>query len=359
MYWLIFLITGLLSYATTGASITFSRWRGILDYPNFRSSHSVPMPRLGGTGIWLGFLACAMFLGSLAPSETWGIGPSAHQAPVIIVVSVGVALIGLGDDLFGLSFVVKLLTQLACSLAACGFGLCFAVPSVPGLGPSGAVWLGWAVTALWLVTLINVYNFMDGINGMAAGTALVYSSFFFLISNRTQDVLATALVVAVAGGCAGFVLCNVPRTRTFIGDTGSLFLGAIFGLMAVRLSRPGETGIPATALILICSVFLFDAGFTLARRILRGENIFRAHRQHLYQRLVDAGFSHARITGLYILLHVLMGFLALAYVGGSQAVRFSILAFAPLVFVGLALGVARVERSAARAASASTERQPG
>jgi UDP-N-acetylmuramyl pentapeptide phosphotransferase/UDP-N-acetylglucosamine-1-phosphate transferase len=134
-----------------------------------------------------------------------------------------------------------------------------------------------------------------------------------------------------------------------MGDTGSLLLGMVLALLVVRLAQKSTNAAWLIGLLLVCAVYLWDSGFTLLRRLRRGENIFQAHRSHLYQRLVQLGLSHARITGLYLLLHLLMGALGLAYVQCTNAMRAVILVFAGLTLAGFTMSVYWLERRAARA----------
>jgi hypothetical protein len=147
-------------------------------------------------------------------------------------------------------------------------------------------------------------------------------------------------------GCLGFVFLIFPGFLTFIGDTGSLFLGFFFALLVVRLAQLGTN---VTALVLVVSVFVFDSGFTLLRRLGRGENIFKAHRSHLYQRLVQAGVSQPRVTLLYLLLQGMTAVLALSYESASDGQRFGILLAGCILLLLLSTAVSWIERRAARA----------
>jgi UDP-GlcNAc:undecaprenyl-phosphate GlcNAc-1-phosphate transferase len=271
-----------------------------------------------------------------------------RDAVGVLLAGGGMAATGLCDDLYRLSPVTKFLMQLLITLLVIALGIRFESLAIPFWGS-----LTWGLfliplTLLWLTGFANIYNFMDGINGLAAGTGAVYACFFYLLGWRLGNQGLAAVAVILAGSCLGFLFHNFPQARTFMGDTGSLFLGVLFALLVVQNAQRSSDPGSLTALLLVCSVFLYDSIFTLLRRIRYGENIFRAHRSHLYQRLVQAGLSHGKVTGLYLLLHALMGFLALAYLSVSGTDRVWIPGFALLVFLVFTLGVCWFERRTAK-----------
>jgi UDP-N-acetylmuramyl pentapeptide phosphotransferase/UDP-N-acetylglucosamine-1-phosphate transferase len=196
----------------------------------------------------------------------------------------------------------------------------------------GTIHLGWAavpLTLLWLTGFPNYFNFMDGINGMAGGTGAVYGGFLAAIAAMEGKPELAILGLLLAGSALGFLFHNFPTARTFMGDTGSLFLGLGVAMLAVMIK--GDPMVP----LILCSVFLYDCTTTIARRLKRGENIFRAHRSHHYQRLVQSGWSHARVSGLYFAMHFVAGGLAVAYLRGGDAVRWGVLGAVALMLAGL------------------------
>jgi len=159
------------------------------------------------------------------------------------------------------------------------------------------------VTILWYVALQNLYDFMDGIDGLAGLEGILVAVFFSAVALGVAPGLAV-IAIALAGGTMGFLIWNKPPGRIFMGDVGGQFLGLIFALLAVL----GEqAGIPFGLTILFLGAFLFDSVFTLLRRMIRRENITRAHRFHLYQRLVRLGWSHSSVDQLYGIVSILFG----------------------------------------------------
>ena len=344
MLWFLFALSALLSYIATRLTIALSLRRGVLDFPNERSSHSQPMPRLGGIGILAALVLSLAVLALMSVAGWVGHAVFTRDVSLILLIGIGMALTGLYDDFHGMTPATKFLMQLVLAGIVVALGMRIESVAVLNWGPFALGVLAFPLTVLWLTGFANIFNFMDGINGLAAVTGTAYSGFFFVLAwwQGTPDLAATAVVVA--GSCLGFLFHNFPKARTFMGDTGSLLLGMVLALLVVRLAQKSPNPASWIGLLLVSSVYLWDSGFTLLRRLRRGENIFRAHRSHLYQRLAQLGLSHVSITGLYLLLHLLMGSLGLAYVWSSNTMRAGILTLAGLVLVGFTLSVYWLER---------------
>ena len=349
MLGILFLASALVAYAATKLSIVLSLKSGMLDLPNVRSSHSQPVPRMGGVGILAGFF---LSLGGLAVLEYLGVIQYeilTRDTRLFVIAGAGMAITGLCDDLYHLRPAMKFLMQFVLAGVVIALGARIEVLQFPLAGSLRLGLFTFPLTLLWLTGFANIFNFMDGINGMAAGTGLVFSGLFFFVAwgEGHQDLAVLALLLAAS--CLGFLFHNFPQARTFMGDTGSLFLGGAFALFVVRL--PQRSNVPGVliALVLGVSLYLWDSGFTLLRRLRHGENIFQAHRSHLYQRLVQAGLSHAKVTALYLFFHSLLGALALAYLKNSELRRLCILALAALVLAVFTSAVYRLERRQAGA----------
>lgn len=264
----------------------------LLDLPGARRSHAEPTPRGGGLAI-----VTALVL-------IWVIRPGALTdwwQPMIAVVFM--AAIGWLEDRHQLLARWRFLSQLVVAL--------FLLYSVGGLytvsifgAQIQAVWLWSSLGVVAVIWLINLYNFMDGSDGMAAGQGLwvgVASAVLFELGGQS-DLAAFGL--AAAGAWGGFLLWNRPPARIFMGDVGSLSLGAMVAGCAVLGAATGAISIWAS--FMISSLFVVDATATLVSRVLRGEQWYTAHRQHAYQRLLDLGWSHAQVLGLYQLINVLV-----------------------------------------------------
>lgn len=290
-----FLIAG----ALVPLLVRFAVGRNLLDVPNLRSSHEVPTPRLGGVAIILGaWIGAALLL----PESAW---------PLLVAATL-IGLVGLADDLSNLHFGAKAAAQM---LIASGLLLLYP-PEILSEAP-GVVKVGvFAVGVFWIVALSNAFNFMDGIDGFTGGVALVNMLFLGVLVGD-----AGAFLPALAGATAGFLIWNISPASIFIGDSGAYFLG--FGLAAFALYAPlpgeGWTPLFFVACALVFTPYLFDTGYTLARRLRRGagKSVFSAHREHIYQRITPTTAMHRRTSNLYYGASVVAGFAALLVAEGD------------------------------------------
>ncbi len=268
------LATGLLACVTTRVVIPILARREILDRPNERSSHHVATPRGGGIAVIGSVLLAWIVLvrTELVPSGVSGIALGA----------VFLAAVSWLDDLRGLSPVVRLLAQ----AAAVAIGV-FALP-----GPQNAFYLA-AIGPVW-IWWINLFNFMDGIDGLAGSEAGAIGAGLLLFARIGvgNDPALQMLSATVIGAAAGFLVWNWSPARIFLGDVGSVPLGYVLGFLLLDLANRGWWKI---ALILPL-YFLADATITLARRLLRGERVWQAHREHFYQQAVRRGLGHAAVV---------------------------------------------------------------
>lgn len=297
----------------------------ILDHPNERSLHQQPIPRTGGIGVAAGL---AVSVPLVSPAELW---PLWLGAALLLGIS-------FFDDLVGLPIVGRLIIHF---VVASGF--------VAGM-LSNQVELGWAsVLMVAIVWMTNLYNFMDGMDGLAGGMA-VFGFGFLAIASWFADHNQLALVNAsIAAAAAAFLLFNFHPARMFLGDAGS----TTFGFLAAGLGLVGwREGIWSIWFpVLVFSPFIVDATVTLARRVWQGERFWRAHRAHYYQRLVLSGWSHRKTALVEYGLMLSCGIGALAFQWAPNTVRLVIIGFwaAGLLVLGGAVTVAE-QRAAGREA---------
>jgi UDP-N-acetylmuramyl pentapeptide phosphotransferase/UDP-N-acetylglucosamine-1-phosphate transferase len=272
----------------------------ILDIPNERSLHSVATPRGGGLAIVLVTLVGLVLDRLLVPVLGWS-GRWAYALGAGLI-----AFVSLVDDLRTVPWSVRLMVHcLAALLLVYGAGY-WDWLAVPFIGPQYLGWLGLPLTALWVVGLTNAFNFMDGIDGLAAGQAVIAGCTWFLLGVCVliQPVVAS-LALLLAASSLGFLLHNMPPARIFMGDVGSTFLGYSFGALPVLASSDVSDPRLALVSIAISAPLVFDTMLTLVRRAIHREELFEAHQSHLYQRLVRLGYSHGQVTALYGALAVL------------------------------------------------------
>lgn len=259
-----FLAAGILVRLSSSPALS----RLALDMPNERSLHGVPTPRTGGLGL---------FLGAAIAWLVTGHGALAYLALLTAIVSV----IFLIDDVRSLSVGVRFASQF---VAAIGFAL------VSGLQPLLLV----PVLVLGIVWSMNLYNFMDGANGLAGGMSVIgFGAYALAATAAGAGDLAVASAI-VAGAALGFLAWNFDPARIFLGDAGSIPLGFLAAAIGLLGWQQGTW--PSWFPLLVFSPFVLDATVTLVRRALRGEKVWEAHKVHYYQRLVGLGWSHRRMA---------------------------------------------------------------
>jgi UDP-GlcNAc:undecaprenyl-phosphate/decaprenyl-phosphate GlcNAc-1-phosphate transferase len=315
-----------ISAAITRFCIAYALRRNLLDHPNARSSHEHPVPRVGGVGIFVGFALPFM---ALAHRDHW---------LVILLAGSGFAAVGLLDDFRNLAASRKYVLQLVIVAGVLASGVMLRAVTIPVLGMLRLGWLAVPFSLVWLTGFPNFFNFMDGTNGMAGGTGVIYGAFLAAYAYMQGRPELGVVGLLIAGTSLGFLIHNFPRARTFMGDAGSLFLGVTTALLVVLLF-----GSLVSSLIL-CSVFIYDCVTTIFRRLRRRENIFRAHRSHHYQRLVSSGWSHPKVAALYFAMHVLAGILGLVYLRSSVGAQIIIILLDLTMLLFLSRLVKVVER---------------
>lgn len=325
-----------------GGALTgmLARTRGrlrILDIPGDRSLHDVPVPRTGGFAILAGMLAgiVGLFLSGKAVQLSAWTGGALFA----------LVLVSMLDDLYDL----HAFPRLAIHIIAAGMLV---------LGEAGAAALrlpgfelalghvGGAVATIFIVVwMTNLYNFMDGMDGLAGGMAVLGFGTLGLLGAVAGDMNYAGLCWVIAAAAAGFLAWNLPPARIFMGDTGS----SVLGLLAAALSLYGDAAdlFPLWIAVLVFSPFIVDATVTLARRSLQGQRIWKPHRDHYYQRLVQTGWGHRRtMLWAYALMAVCCAAAMVAHLS-PVAVQWLIIAAVAVLHVLAIAGVRRLESRSA------------
>ncbi len=314
----LFATCALAASALTWLVLRLLRRHAILDHPNARSSHDRPVPRGGGWGVMLAVLPAWALLALVAGEDRFI--PLMAGAVLLMAVS-------WRDDLVHLPAAFRLASH---AIAVC-FGL-YALPGdaavFQGLLP---IWADRLVAGLCWVWFINLFNFMDGIDGLSGveATSIALGVVAVAAVAGAGDRVA-APAVALAGAVLGFIIWNWHPARIFLGDVGSVPMGYLTGWLLLTLAAAGAWA----AALLLPAYYLADATLTLARRLLRGAKVWEAHREHAYQRAVQAGRSHASVSLLVLAVNVVLLALAVAatLLGSGAA------AFIVLVGAAVALG---------------------
>ncbi|MEN8711673.1 MAG: glycosyltransferase family 4 protein [Arenicellales bacterium] len=294
----------------------------LLDIPNDRSSHTVPTPRGGGLAIII-VLLLAGLVSLFLP-----------QAPIDVLVclllaTLAFSLLGWQDDKHDLPASVRFLIQLLIAVFASGWLLWATVPGYSTSFASVALLL---LSTLWIAWMANLYNFMDGIDGISAVESLILgatTSYWFAISGVASMAI---ICIAVAGASVGFMRWNWSPAKIFMGDVGSLALGAFFAIIAIIGTT--RLDIPFLAFLILYAVYLADSGVTLLHRIIKREKWWQAHRSHFYQRAVQSGFSHAQVSLSVMALNIIFALLAsLLIMGIINATTATVVTMAILILL--------------------------
>jgi UDP-GlcNAc:undecaprenyl-phosphate/decaprenyl-phosphate GlcNAc-1-phosphate transferase len=293
---------------------------GAMDRPGERKTHVTPMPRIGGVAVFAGFIAgiatAALLSGALLDPPRVDVYWSGF-----VVAATGMFIVGLIDDLTNLSYRIKFAAQFACAgyVWFCGFRIEILTDLSNPLG--GAIDLGWLslpITVLWIVGITNAVNLIDGLDGLAAGTALITTLSVGVIGFHMSSLGVTASCVALAGSLIGFLRYNFNPARIFLGDSGSMFLGFVLAVISARGSQKLPTTVVVLVPLLVLALPLLDTSMAVARRLywltshtrtkphrlrylVRNlDSVFSPDREHIHHRLLDLGLSHrAAVLALY------------------------------------------------------------
>jgi UDP-N-acetylmuramyl pentapeptide phosphotransferase/UDP-N-acetylglucosamine-1-phosphate transferase len=311
--------------------ILSTRFR-MLDLPNRRSAHALPTARGGGIAIVM--LVCtAAALTSLRWPQL-----AARLLVGVVLPGLTIAILGVIDDLRPLKPLLRLAIQVA---VACFMTFVLGpleAVAVPGVGAWPLGPLAWPITVLWIVGMINAYNFMDGSDGMAALGAVICGTFMAAVGFESRSLAAMLLAAFAAASAAGFLVFNWQPARIFMGDAGSGFLGLFFAAIPLLFNEPKETTFVAA--ILCLWPYIYDTLLSVLRRVWHRQNPFQPHREFLFHRLIRSGASHSTAAILYGMLSALGGLagLVIARPNTSDVVRLWCLGG----LVALAIGITYV-----------------
>jgi UDP-N-acetylmuramyl pentapeptide phosphotransferase/UDP-N-acetylglucosamine-1-phosphate transferase len=315
----VFILLAVLSHLGVSFIRRLALRHQILDHPKERSSHSISMPRGGGLAIVVLVLVTSLWFAN----ET-----ELSRSLTYILLGAILAWVGWRDDIYSLSPNFRFLVQgliAIISMLVMGY---FRVVRIPMLGDVDLGVIGIVLTFLWIIGMINAYNFMDGIDGMAGGVALSAGLCWIVLSSNVHNPFVFWVALSIAASSLGYLRHNWPPAKIFMGDVASTFLGYSFAVLP--LLSADQSGDALTIGTLLMWTVIIDPGATFIGRLLKRENIYSRHRSHLFQRLVIGGYKQATISSLYIFLTLLAGLLSYEWSHGDQ--------FAPLlIFLGLPL----------------------
>jgi UDP-GlcNAc:undecaprenyl-phosphate GlcNAc-1-phosphate transferase len=299
-----FIFIGLLTFSLSAALTRLMIWIGIHDNPTHRSSHASKTPRSGGVAIVSTFLFCMIYFfwqDYFSHIPEWRLILMLAAAIIIVLVS-------LKDDITGISFRKKLAIQVLGAVIVVTGGLSFDTLPLPYVGVWYLGGLGGVVSLFWIVGFMNAFNFMDGLDGLAAGTSIVSSIFSALIALMLGEKAIFFISFALIWSSLGFFLFNFPPARIFMGDVGSQFLGFSWSIILILAAQASHDSISVYTVPLLFFSFIYDVAVTLIRRISQQQTIWYPHRTFLFHILNRSGYTHRQISLIYMGFAVLQGF---------------------------------------------------
>ncbi|MGE8567016.1 MAG: MraY family glycosyltransferase [Achromobacter sp.] len=327
--YILLLVVFLIAVLATRGSIAWAHHRNILDQPNHRSSHSRPTPRGGGIGIVTG---CVVGIAGAVALDFLSI----HVAAALAC-GLPIAVVGYIDDRHSLSARSRLLVQIFC--AASALWLLSPLTTLTIFGTTLSPELSAAVYLIGIVWMTNLYNFMDGIDGIAAGQAIAIGLCWAAVAGLTHAVAGIVFALAAAG----FLVFNRPPAKVFMGDVGSAFCGFFIAVAALQMQQTTQKSL--ILWLLPAAPFILDATVTLLVRLMRKQRPNEAHRSHAYQILSRKVRAHGPVSlGYFLIATFWFGLVLWWRFGHSDALSpeaLFLLAGLPFVVVGLALGAGR------------------
>lgn len=291
---------------------------GFVELPGERRIHRRPLPMGGGVALFLAFWITAV------AALPWD-----RSLGGLLLSSGLLLMVGLVDDAVDLRWYYKLAGQTAAALILIAYGVRIEFVTHPLSGETVYIG-GWGLplTLFWLVAMANMINFIDGLDGLAAGVCTIASIPLFLIAASLGRWEAALMTVALAGATAGFLPHNFNPARIIMGDTGAMFLGFVLGAISVEGALKGATALAFVAPILALGLPIFDTLFAIARRFANGRPVYLADRDHLHHRLLALGLSQRQSVLVLYALSALMGAGALLAFGADDAGRVGVFAVA-------------------------------
>ncbi len=316
--WVKLLLAGtvafLVSYAVTPPVKSFAEKIGAVDQPSERRINKIPIPRMGGLAIFLGFVLTVLLF---VPLNT--------QVTGILLGSVIIALMGAVDDIVSLNAWVKLAGQIVAAVVVIRCGVVFSAITNPNpLSQTTTIQIGWLsvpLTVFWIVACTNAVNLIDGLDGLAVGVSAISSITMLVVSLIVSDPVVSLLLAALTGACLGFVPYNRNPAKIFMGDVGSQLLGFVLGTVSTLGLFKLHAIITFLVPLLALALPLADTTFAFFRRILRGQSPFHPDRGHLHHRLLDLGMSQKQAVAVMYGISAVLGLSAVLMAGNSPALR--------------------------------------
>ena len=307
------LVALVVSFLMTPVVKTFAYKVGAIDVPkDARRMHKVPIPRLGGLAIFIGFMVSILLFSEITPELR-----SILLGAVIIVV------LGVVDDIMALPAMLKFVVQIVAALIPATHGVTILAFSNPNIFSDNLYWvlgsLSIPFTVLWIVAITNSVNLIDGLDGLANGVSAISATTMLVIALVSDQSAVAVVLAALVGACVGFMPYNMNPAKMFMGDTGATFLGYILATMSIQGLFKYYAVISFVVPFLILGLPIFDTTFAFIRRIAHGQSPMHPDRSHIHHRLIDMGLNQKQaVATLYVISAILSLSAVVLTTGGEQ-----------------------------------------
>jgi UDP-GlcNAc:undecaprenyl-phosphate GlcNAc-1-phosphate transferase len=269
----------------------------LVDVPGPRKVHKIPIPRIGGIVFWVSTLALVLPVFFLNNKIGQSFRESRTEFIVLLTAASFIFAVGLFDDLRSIRGYIKLLCLIAASLAICASGAAIRAISVGSWFVLELGWAGWPLSVVWIITITVGINFIDGLDGLAAGIAAIVCGSILLLALWYGQAAMAVLMLALLGSVTGFLFFNFYPAKIFMGDCGSMFLGFLIGASSLVCQTKTAAFVGLAIPLLVMGVPILDTGIVIiGRRIIRRYSVFTSDRNHLHHRLLDLGLRHRTVV---------------------------------------------------------------
>ena len=304
----------IVSFLTTPVVKSFAYKVGAIDVPkDARRMHHVPIPRLGGLAIFIGFIVSILLFVDVRRDA---------QMQSILLGAVVIVVLGVVDDIMALPAMFKFVVQIAAALIPALNGVVIQAFSNPNIFSDNLSWvlgkLSIPFTVLWIVAITNSVNLIDGLDGLANGVSAISATTMLVIAILVSEGQVAVVMAALVGACVGFMPYNMNPAKMFMGDTGATFLGYILATMSIQGLFKFYAVISFAVPFLILGLPIFDTAFAFIRRIAHGQSPMHADRGHIHHRLIDMGLNQKQAVATLYVISAILGLSAVVLTTSNE-----------------------------------------
>lgn len=308
------LVALVVSFLTTPVVKSFAYKVGAIDVPkDARRMHKVPIPRLGGLAIFIGFMVSILLFVNIRGNQ---------QMQSILLGAVIIVVLGVVDDIMALPAMLKFVVQIVAALIPALNGVTILAFSNPNIFSDKLYWVlgGLSVpfTVIWIVAITNSVNLIDGLDGLADGVSAISATTMLVIALLYAEAQVAIVMAALVGACVGFIPYNLNPAKMFMGDTGATFLGYILATMSIQGLFKYYAVVSFVVPFLILGLPIFDTAFAFIRRIAHGQSPMHADRSHIHHRLIDMGLNQKQAVATLYVISAILGLSAVVLTTGGE-----------------------------------------